>query len=261
MSLVRDVSKAFFAIADRFLPTPPGPRILIYHQVGAGLGRQMEVTAQDFGWQLDWLTENREVVDLETVVRRWQEPESERLVVLTFDDGYEDVYTIAYPLLLEMGHPFTLYLSTRMLEAGTDERGVRALRWESITEMLRSGLVTIGGHTHTHPDLRALTAATIEEQLTTCDALIEERLGVRPQHFAYPYGYWSETAARLVDDRYRSAALGARLPGPPRAFDPWKLFRVPVQHSDGARWFKSRLEGGLASEEWVRRRVRGYKGP
>ncbi len=54
------------AAGDKVVGPLRGPRILIYHQVGAGTGLEMEVTTDDFRRQLDWLGDNGEVVDLET---------------------------------------------------------------------------------------------------------------------------------------------------------------------------------------------------
>jgi peptidoglycan/xylan/chitin deacetylase (PgdA/CDA1 family) len=260
MSLLRSGAKLAFAAIDLLHEEPHGPRILIYHQVGARLGRQMEVETDDFLWQLDWLMDNREVVDLGTAITRWSEPGSDRLVVITFDDGYRDTHGTAFPLMRERDIPFTLFLATGAIESGTGDERAEPLAWEDIEAMMATGLVTIGSHTHTHRDLRGASATDIEAELSTADQLIETRLGVAPRHFAYPWGYWSATADPVVRARYASAVLGA-----PRtamgARDVHMIHRYPVQLSDGRRWFRTRLGGGLLTEERVRRRLRGYRGP
>ena len=263
MSPGRTAVKAVSALTDAVLPRPPGPRILIYHQVDAGLRRQMEVRLEDFRRQLDWLSANRQVVDLGEALVRWAEPGSERLVVLSFDDGYRDTYTTAFPLLHELGFSFTLYLATESIETGVPlgpAEKAEPLSWDQIGTMLASGLVTIGAHTHRHRDLRQLSVDEVDEELGTSDDLIESRLGVRPAHFAYPWGFWSPSSDRPVTDRYSSAALaGSRRAT--RDLEPHLLHRYPVQLSDGFRFFQARLRGGLRLEEIVRRRLKGYKGP
>lgn len=256
MSLLRHAAKAVFATADRFLPSPEGPRILIYHQVEAGLGRQMEVTTDDFIWQLDWLAQNREVVSLDEALERWEEPGSENLVVLTIDDGYRDTFTIAFPLLKERGLPFTLYLTTGFV--GIEQH----LTWDQIGQMVSTGLITVGAHTHGHLDLRHATAGQIEEEFEASNSLIVEHTEMSPRHFAYPWGYWSSTADPVVRRHYETAVLGASSRRRPASsgFDRHCIHRYPVQRGD-ARWFKARLDGGLVLEENVRRRVRGYRGP
>lgn len=222
----------------------------------------MEVTTENFIRQLEWLRQNRRVVDLETAITHWEEPYADRLVALTFDDGYEDTYTTAYPRLKEFGVPFTLYLATESIETGVPLgiQAARPLTWDQVGEMVGSGLLTLGSHTHRHVDLRSLPRDEIETELNTSDELIEVRLGVRPHHFAYPWGYWSEAGESAVRERYRSAVLGGS-PKPTPSPDPLRLHRYPVQLSDGFRFFRSRLSGGLRLEEFLRRRLRGYSGP
>lgn len=264
MSVLRQAAKATFAAADVVLSAPRGPRILIYHQVGAAARKQTEVSLADFEWQLDWLMRNRNVVDLDSALKSWSEGDSTNLVVVTFDDGYGGVFMNAYPLLLERELPFTLYLTSGFIEGervGGGAADETPLSWSMVREMLGSGLVTIGAHTHSHPDMRGLGETEVIRELEQSDDVISSRLGVTPKHFAYPWGYWSAAADDIVRERYSSAVLGARKPGSSSDFDPWLLFRVPIQSSDSTRWFESRLDGGLAAEEWVRRRIRRYKGP
>ena len=263
MSVIRSVAKGFFAAGDLFLPTPKGPRILIYHQIGAGLGRQMEVSEEAFRRQLDWLIEKRQVVSLDDAVDNWGHPASNEMVVLTFDDGYVDTHTKAFPLLKERGLPFVLYLATESVETGQPlgpVAGAEPISWTMISEMVASGLVTIGAHTHTHRDLRNVPRIEVEREISLSNDLIADRLGIAPVHFAYPWGYWSEVADPLVKDRYETAVLGGS-PHPHAAPPRHRLHRYPVQLGDGVAFFKVRLSGGLLLEESVRRRLRSYSGP
>lgn len=259
MDLLRSISKPVFAVADQFLPSPGGPRILIYHQVGVGHGKQMEVTSDDFEWQLGWLVKNRRVVDLETALSQWGSPQSEELVVLTFDDGYRDTYTKALPVLKVHGLPFTIYVATSFVAESDMSHDL--LTWSQLEEMAGTGLLTVGAHTHTHADLRMLGKSAVAREIEASNKLIEARLGLQPRHFAYPWGYWAETADALIRGEYESAALGAPHRGVTPDRDPYLVHRFPIQLSDGKRWFKSRLEGGLLLEEELRRRLRGYRGP
>jgi len=261
MSLLRGMSKALFAAGDRLATSPAGPRILIYHQVGTSHGHQMEVTVEAFREQLAWLETEKEVVDIATALSRWDEPGSEQLVVLTFDDGYRDVYTTAFPMLADRGMPFVLYISTSLVGSPDDVGSAEVpLDWPDISAMADSGLLTLGAHTHSHPDLRSLPSEAVAEELDLSDQMILERLGARPRHFAYPYGFWSETADVPVRERYETAVLGGS-PSPSSSPDPHLLHRYPVQLSDGFTWFKQRMAGGFRLEEAVRKRIKGYDGP
>lgn len=264
MSWARAFSKYLFATADAALRRPPGPRILIYHRVGESPEDQIEVLTRDFEQQLDWLKANRTIVDLETALRRWDEPGADQLAVVTFDDGFESTYTKAFPTLSRLEIPFTLYVTTGFV-AGDQvlggASGREALTWSMIKEMESTGLLTVGSHTHTHIDVRESSPDTLREELAKTDEIIGTEVGVEVKHFAYPWGYWSDIADPIVRDRYASAALGSRRPGSSRNFDPLKLFRVPILSSDGTRWFQTRLGRGLQTEEAARRAIRRYRGP
>ena len=261
MAILRTGAKALFSLGDKALPKRPGPRILIYHQIGAGTGAQMDVTVADFEWQMDWLSTNRRVVSLDEAIVRWDEPGSENLVVLTFDDGFADLATTAMPSLVERGFPFVLYLATSIVGLDDWEGRGRPLEWVQVSDLLGSGLATIGAHTHNHVDLRALDEDSTRSELTHSNDVIEEKLGVAPRHFAYPWGYWSAAADKVVRDIYQSSVLGAPSIRSTRSFDPHQIHRYPIQLSDGRRWFNNRLHNGLLAEESVRRRLRGYRGP
>ena len=261
MNSLRGFAKAMFATADLFLVPPTGPRILIYHQVGARSGRQMDVEIADFVAQLDWLENNRDVVPLEAALGSWQTMGSDNLVVLTFDDGYQDLFQTVFPMMKERRLPFTVYVTTSYLERGSDDNGFEMLSWDQVSEMIDSGLLTVGAHTHTHRDLRTASSDELLREFESSDELINDRLGFYPDHFAYPWGYWSDAADALVRGRYSSAVLGAPPVRKPAGYDPYLVHRFPVQLSDGSLWFKARIRRGLLVEEAVRRGLRGYRGP
>lgn len=260
--LIMTGAKSAFALADLALPRMPGPRLLIYHQVAPGHGPQMSVEPDVFRAQLSWLLARGEIVPLGEALGSPEDAGSERRFVLTFDDGYRGVYEHVFPLLADRGVPFTLYVTTGLVD-GTHPRpepGLDPLDWAQIAEMVGSGLVTVGAHTQTHPDLRGLSRARIEAELDLSNETIERETGVKPSHFAYPKGYWSEVAEPLIRQRYASAVLGAGEPVTSRT-DPHRVCRVPVQRADRMFFFRRKIARGMRLEEWARSRVKGYANP
>jgi peptidoglycan/xylan/chitin deacetylase (PgdA/CDA1 family) len=222
----------------------------------------MEVTVEMFEAHLVWLAQNATVVDLDTALEHRSEAAKERLVVLTFDDGYEDLFRLGYPRLRAHGFPFLVYLTTEPVETGRplSPPSARPLTWDQVRVMAEEGGMTVGAHTHRHPNLRFLGAAEIAEELDTSNALIKSRIGQPPRHFAYPYGHWSPEADKEVRARYSTAALGGGRPNS-RSIDLHLLHRVPIQLSDGVFFFRRKLRSGLRWEEPVRRLIQGYRGP
>ncbi|HEU4916684.1 MAG TPA: polysaccharide deacetylase family protein, partial [Acidimicrobiia bacterium] len=231
-----------------------GPRILIYHQVGADSGLEMDVSVHALGRQLDWVERHGRVVDLETALQGLDGPEADDMYVLTFDDGHAGVFEHAYPLLSGRGLPFTLYLTTGPIEGGSslhDDARMRLLSWREVEEMMGSGLVTIGAHTHEHLDMRHHDEERLRQDLATCNGVLELRLGVKPRHFAYPWGHWSAAGDRLVRELYDSAVVGGGR-GIRPGDDMYMLHRVPVMARDGDPLFRRKMWGGFRLENGLR---------
>lgn len=255
--LARVTLKMVSAAVDPLFGPLSGPRILIYHQVGVKFGREMEVSTETFTKQLDWMQTYGEIVDLETAIERRGEPGADKLFVLTFDDGFVDVYENAFPLMKDRGIPFTLYLTTRPIETGQplDPRypDARPLTWDQVNEMHARSLATVGAHTHTHLDVRNASPDQIRDELDRSDSAIASNVGHMPKHFAYPWGWWSVAADPLVRERYVSAAVGGGV-----SVESHRLSRVPVQHADRLFLFRRKLVAGLRLEDRARETLGRY---
>lgn len=225
-----------------------GVTILIYHRVGGMSPDERDLDPGDFAAQMDVLADT-DVVSLAEALRRLESGDRRPGVVLTFDDGFADIYHNAWPLLRERRLPFTLYLASRYVgqrmrwEGSTAKGDGAALSWLQIREFVESGLCTVGNHTHSHVPPDRLTT----EELDLCSAVIEEQLGLRPEHFAYPWGVPAEHLEDELRHRFRSAAtgmVGRNLPGA----DPLRLRRIPVRRTDPLEFFRAKLTGQLLPE-------------
>ena len=124
---------------------------------------------------------------------------SQRAALLTFDDGYEDFYTQAFPMLREFNFPAALFLPTGLVN------NPGYLNWGQIQEMASSGLVLFGNHTWSHRAMNA-TADIVTREITTADAQLANYGLNIPKAFAYPYGAVSKLATdELIKDSYTLA--------------------------------------------------------
>jgi len=135
----------------------------------------------------------------------------ERAVTITFDDGMRSVYTNALPVLRDFDAPAHLFLTTGPIgKPGTwpDENGIgpnfQMLGWAEIEKLHAAG-VSIEGHTDSHPDMRTLSETQMSDQCEDADRRIEERLGRRPEFFAYPFGYHNAAARDYARNRYTAS--------------------------------------------------------
>jgi len=243
-------------------PPASGASLLIYHRIGAGTQDELDVSTDDFLAQLDVL-ESHGVVSLDEALDRVGRRDPSPSFVLTFDDGFADVYDNAWPALRERRVPFTIYLATaymgeRMVWEGSTAQGPHGmgLTWRQLEEMLSSGLCTIGNHTHNHAPPAELTT----EELDLCSAAIEHHLGVRPAHFTYPWGVVVPRMESALRERFRSSSTGILGRNDPST-DPARLKRIPVRQSDPIEFFEAKLTGTLRAERLYAGLVSAAKAP
>ena len=261
-----EASKTVSAAVDIFRPRRRGIVILLYHRVGARQLVEMNLTTELFARQIEVIASDESAVDLAAaldLLQRERAPSVDPTVV-TFDDGTVDFVDRALPVLVEHRVPATLYLATdhieRQLPFPYDGRPVS---WAALRDVLETGLVTIGSHTHTHALLDRIPPRGAEEELRRSIGLIEERLGVHPEHFAYPKALAGSPANEAIVRRhFRSAALAGTRPNRYGRTDPHRLARSPIQAADGMRWFERKRRGGMRFEDDLRRVVnrRRYAG-
>ncbi|MEM1248886.1 MAG: polysaccharide deacetylase family protein [Acidobacteriota bacterium] len=132
-------------------------------------------------------------------------------MTLTFDDGLRSVVREALPVLTANRLPSHLFLTTGFVGATNEWPSQPAgapvfemMSWDEVETCLSSGM-TIESHTVTHPDLRRLDRAAIEQECEEADEEIGRRLGVVPTLMAYPYGGISEAALQVSRDRYEAS--------------------------------------------------------
>ena len=113
-------------------------------------------------------------------------------VILTFDDGYQDFYTAAYPLLQHYHDRATVYIVTGWV----GKPGY--MTWAELEELAASPLITIGAHTQTHPHLAKHSPARVRDELQGCKAALEGHLHVAVHHLAYPSGSYNKQVIALA---------------------------------------------------------------
>lgn len=132
-------------------------------------------------------------------------------IALTFDDGMLSVFTDALPIIKDFDIPAHLFLTTGCI--GGDNywpslpSGVpkfKMMNWDQI-EACQTGGFSIDSHTQTHPNLNKINIQELEEECEICDNAIEQRLGKKPDYFAYPYGIHNKNAREFVKSRYRGS--------------------------------------------------------
>jgi peptidoglycan/xylan/chitin deacetylase (PgdA/CDA1 family) len=258
--LAQGALKRAAAAVDLVRPPDRGAVVLIYHRVGRRSALEVDLPHALFEEQIALLASSGRAETLDGVLRALTlappvggaDP-----VAVTFDDGTADFVDEALPVLVEHRVPAVLYVATEFVDLGREfpAHGT-PLSWSALADAVSTGLVTIGSHTHTHALLDRLAPADVELELDRSIKLLQDRLGVTAEHFAYPKALaGSRAIAPMVRARFRSAAVAGTRPNPYGHTDPYRLQRSPVQLGDGMRWFEHKLSGGMHVEDGVRRLV------
>jgi peptidoglycan/xylan/chitin deacetylase (PgdA/CDA1 family) len=132
-------------------------------------------------------------------------------IVFTFDDGYEDFYTNAYPIFKKHGWTATLYVISGKI-------GGDYLTWDQIRELHSAGF-EIGAHTVNHRNLSTLTETQQKIEIIQSKQDIEHQINVPVDTFAYPSGQYNATTVKIVQDAGFTTAVTTAF-GPVRATDP-----------------------------------------
>lgn len=195
--------------------------ILQYHHVATDTPSSTSVTPQEFRTQLQYLKDNGyKVVSLERLLNQLKAGETlaDNEVAITFDDGYANVFTNARPILQEFGYPYTMFLGPALI----DRREGPVLSWEQIKTMHNEGAI-IANHSSYHHRLAVPNAGETKAQwrervktdILLAEQQLEQKLGVRRNWVAYPYGDFSAELEQLVTELgfigigQQSGAVGA----------------------------------------------------
>ena len=142
-------------------------------------------------------TQGYEVLGLQAGLEKFRRGNSagEKIAVITFDDGFQDFYTAALPVLRQNNFGATVFLPTAFI--GRERRDFKnraCMTWDEVRESQKAG-IEFGSHTVNHPKLYELDLPQIRAELKESKATIENELGQPVRSFAYPYAFTSADRA------------------------------------------------------------------
>lgn len=189
--------------------------VLMYHSVGSD-GSMLTISSADLRKQLEYLNENNgkrfRVVSLSHLYEQASSGKSVAgMVALTFDDAYENFYTLAWPLLKKYDLPATVFVPTGLL--GTvwtlfDGTRIKVMSKEMLTEISNDPLVECMPHTHTHPDLMLAKESSYGAELDQSRRILEDISGRSRSILAYPKGSYNEAVIEYLRKNGWVGAVG-----------------------------------------------------
>lgn len=187
--------------------------ILNYHSVSAAdSGLPCEVSIERFRRDMEYLVEHFEIVDLPELLT--DRTSGEKRIAITFDDGFENFYSNALPVLREFDAQATVFVNPSFIGDSNAEqiRSKHSLERapspimmdrSQLSSLTNSELVTIGNHTLTHRNLSTeRNRDVLEEEIIGAKRELENKFGISVNRFAYPYGQFNEPALDIVQESH-----------------------------------------------------------
>src|SRR5487761_304635 len=233
--------------------------ILMYHSISEATRRahayyETATTPQVFQEHIKFLHDNGyQTISLAEAVSALQESGecATKQVAITFDDGFRDFYTHAFPVLSAYGCGAAVFLPTAFV--GGKFKGSECLTWSEVRSLHKAG-VRFGSHTVSHPQLAQAAPEQLNYELRGSKQTLEDKLGCPVDSFAYPYAFPEANRAfrrslraALEDAGYRNgvSTIIGRADGAGGLF--W-MKRLPVNAHDDLSLFRAKLEGGY---DWI----------
>lgn len=174
-----------------------GIPVLLYHHVSDDPGDEPELTisTEEFSRQMAVLrTLGFETISSEELAAYFNDPEV-RLpsmpIVITFDDGYEDNYTYAFPILQQYGFQADIFM------VGINFDRKNRLSVAEVRTMVGRG-IGIGAHSMTHANLENIPPKQRQWEISACKQKAEQATGQAVRFFAYPGGYYNADTVEMV---------------------------------------------------------------
>jgi peptidoglycan/xylan/chitin deacetylase (PgdA/CDA1 family) len=237
--------------------------ILMYHSISTADESRSHpyyrtaTSVEVFEDHVKFLRENGyKAVSLSDAVRLTQGPaeEAEKRFVMTFDDGFQDFYALAFPILSRYGYTATVFLPTAYIgDTARKFNGTECLTWGQVRDLQTAG-VDFGSHTVSHPQLRHLGTEKVRDEIRSSKEAIEGELGCAVKSFSYPYAF-PETDRAFRGQLRRALqwvgyenGVSTIIGRADHNDDMFFMKRVPVNSCDDRRLFRAKLAGAY---DWM----------
>lgn len=215
-----------------------GIPVLYYHSVDENAANEVTITPEKLKEQLDYINDNNYVTITMTELYDHIEnnkPIPEKSILITFDDGYMNNYTEAFPMLKELNMTATIFCVGNSLD------GSYYLSEEAIKEMSDYG-IDIESHTVNHVHLDTMSYDEQLLELKNSKNILEKITGKEVLSLAYPFGDYNDNTIKAAKDAGYKMGFTTKLGLSDRTDDIYKLDRIYISSSYDMNTFKNLLK-------------------
>ncbi len=223
--------------------------IIYYHRVIKDLSQAgkhgIYVTAKMFDEHMHYLKSNGfQTVSFAGALQIKRENRKGKFVIITFDDGYEDNYLYAFPILKKYGYSATVFTVANLETNSWDEKEpqARMLNTNQIKEMHKYG-IEVGSHTLSHCDLTKVNLGEAEKELRESKKMLEDKLGFEIKSIAYPYGNCNDWIKKLAKNTGYKYSFASDKAPPGLHEDLQQIRRIAVFPNTNVRGLARKVKG------------------
>jgi peptidoglycan/xylan/chitin deacetylase (PgdA/CDA1 family) len=229
--------------------------ILMYHSIEDGPSDprpyyDINTSPALFGQQMKFLSdEGYRTLHLGDVAESLTRKGESKQVVITFDDGYRNFVTEAYPILKRFNFTAEMFVPSGLIQDRTATfLGRELLTWKELRELQASG-IRVGSHSASHGELKLLSNVALEAEVVRSKNTIEDKIGHAVKSFSYPYAFpeadvvFAQTLRKFLDKHGYENGVTTVLGTASMSSDPLLLPRLPVNSSDDLALFRAKLAG------------------
>ena len=202
-----------------------GIPVLNYHQINPFDVNALTVPSEDFAAQMQYLHDNGYNTISPDELHAYLvsgTPLPDKPILITFDDGYRDNYTYAYPVLKQYDMKAAIFLVSDYMD-----RFDKYLTWQQVYEMSENNIY-MGSHTLSHYELPPLSVAEIEQQVAGGKLAVEWKTFKFCEFIAYPCGYYNDQVLSEIKKTGYKGGFTVFFDYVHTGDDPYTLNRIPI---------------------------------
>lgn len=222
----------------------------MYHNIGFESGFNT-LSVNDFQDHLEYLKNNYFVVSMDDYMQSLRKKNTNRMVTITFDDAYYNIYSIVFPFLIQYQFPATIFIPVSYVgkhnewDYENEQTKINILSWDIINELNKEDLITFGSHGYTHTSLGICSQEQIKYEVAESKRVLEDKLKEKIKYFAYPYGQLTDMSAfskKVLMAENFHAALSTIWRRSNKLSNQFQLNRIEILSTDTVLKLKYKME-------------------
>ncbi|MBU1863187.1 MAG: polysaccharide deacetylase family protein [Candidatus Omnitrophica bacterium] len=213
--------------------------ILMYHNIDEqSRFSKLSVSPKSFEKQVAFIRKKDiDIISLQELIRCEHNRRSKK-VCITFDDGFENNFLNASPILQKGNIRATIFVST-------DHIGRKGyLSWEQLKDIAKSSNIMVGSHTKSHRWLPGMKTDELRREIIDSKKILEDRLGMPIEVLSYPLGGINPEVIAIAKEAGYVCACSTNPPKEYDETDPFTLRRIKITRtSDNLMLFSFKVSG------------------